>query len=122
MIGTLLKILAGSKNQKTPTLAVNKAGRIKVKRVMFFPKPSLKDQAKRRTEKRLNPPIAQKRKLLSKNWIPIKPKERRKEVIKKRRRFDIVFSFGFDSLSHQGYRGWHKPFVHHPGHLMYPKS
>ena len=55
--GSLAKILAGRRNQKSPTPMVKNVGKIKDRRVRFFLKPSFKDQLKRIRVNNPNPPI-----------------------------------------------------------------
>ncbi|MFI5241096.1 MAG: hypothetical protein ACHQUA_01545 [Microgenomates group bacterium] len=59
IIGILAKMLLGSRNQNIPTPKVKNIGRIKVRSVMFFPRPSHKDQAKRQAVRSPKIPIAQ---------------------------------------------------------------
>lgn len=81
-MGSLAKIFDGSKNQKTPTPPVKNAGRIKVRRVEFFPNPSRSDQKKRIEVIIPRAKIAYILNGLSKNCMPTKPKERINEEVK----------------------------------------
>jgi hypothetical protein len=82
MMGSLVKGLAGSKNQNMPTPKVKATGKTKDKRVIFFPRPSLRLQTKRPRVRSDSPAIAKNLVPPSRNCMPIKPKERRAEVTK----------------------------------------
>lgn len=109
-MGRLANTFDGSKNQKTPTPPVKNAGRANVRRVEFLPIPSQRDHKKRIEVIRLSAKIAYILYGLSKNCIPIKPKERTNEVIKNFLRFVTA-----DYPEHPD---WKKHSEHRHGHLI----
>jgi len=82
-------MLLGNKNQKKPTLTVNKHGKINVTKVMFIPNPSLRDHPKRRSVKTPSIAIDKNLMFVGKRRIPIKPNEQIIEEIMNLFLFDI---------------------------------
>ena len=97
-------------------------GRIKVRRVMSFPRLSKRDQIKRPKVTTERPKIPRILKLLSKNCIPINPRERIKEVITNFLRLVTFRQIKLrpDLLYHPEYQGWKRHSGHHHDRLKDP--
>lgn len=67
IIGILVYMLAGIKNQNIPTPSVNNMGRISAERVIFLPKPSKNDQADNKAVIKTRKPIIKNLNCSSKN-------------------------------------------------------
>ncbi len=84
IIGSLAQIVVGSKNQNSPTPSVNIIGKMRVKSVAFFPRPSFKDHTNNRSVASVKRIIGIKLCSKFEYTTNTKPKDNKSEVATKR--------------------------------------